>query len=58
MTYIENSSPLRQREPRVRDKAYLGWLKRRPCVICAREGVTTFGVDAAHCKIGFPEAGW
>lgn len=58
MTYIPNTSPLRQREPRVRDRKYLAWLHDLACVSCARQGFTRFGVHAAHCKVGFPEAGW
>lgn len=58
MTYIPNDRPLRFREPREKDRAYLGWVKERHCVCCAWEGRSTFGCDAAHVKIGFPEADW
>ena len=55
---IETGGALRQRDPRVRDRAYLGWIKDLPCVSCAAQGFTRFGVHAAHVKVGFPEAGW
>lgn len=58
MSRIESSGGLRQREPRVRDRAYLGWLHDRPCVSCMSQGFTRYGVHAAHCKVSFPEAGW
>lgn len=58
MSRIAPSGATRQREPRVRDKQYLGWIKTLPCIACACQGRTTYGVEAAHCKSGFPEAGW
>lgn len=58
MSRIEHSGALRQREPRIRDKPYLGWVKDLPCIACAVRGVIRRGVEAAHCKIGFPDDGW
>lgn len=43
-----------QRQPRVKDPAYLQWLRRLPCVACgSRERV-----EAAHVRAGYPSAGW
>lgn len=60
MSYIENSRPLRQREPRVRDKAYLGWVARLPCVACAAQGRGfRDGVHVAHIRASWADqAGW
>lgn len=59
MSQIENNSPLRQREPRIRNRAYLAWVSKLPCVNClSRCGALRFGVHCAHIKIGYPEAGW
>jgi hypothetical protein len=44
----------RQRQPREHDKAYLAFVRRQPCMICG----TTRGVEAAHVRSGYPEAGW
>lgn len=43
---------LRQREPRVRDSAYLGWVARAPCVACLTlgRGVRP-GVHVAHLRM-------
>jgi hypothetical protein len=49
---------LRQRDPRVRDKAHLGRVAKLHCIICAIQGRRTWPVEVAHCKIGYPEAGW
>lgn len=43
---------LRQRQPRVRNKAYLGWIARLPCVTCGREPV-----ECAHVRMAAPEVG-
>lgn len=59
MTYIENRQPLRQREPRVRDKAYMGWIAGLPCLACyCRGGFFTSGVHVAHVRMPSPEDGW
>lgn len=59
MSYVPNDRPLRQREPRVRDKAYLGWLHDGlACVSCSVHGRYGRAEHAAHIKVGFPEAGW
>ncbi len=42
----------------MRDKAYLGWVAKLPCISCAVRGVRRYEVHVAHCKIGYPEAGW
>jgi hypothetical protein len=49
-------SGFRPRQPRVRDRAYLDWIKQLPCLACAVEGRTTYGVDPAHIRHAFP--GW
>lgn len=43
-----------QRQPREHDKLYLAFVRRQPCMICA----TSRGVEAAHVRAGYPEAGW
>lgn len=43
-----------QRAPRLRDNAYLAWIRRLPCVCCG----TTQHVEAAHVRAGYPAAGW
>lgn len=58
MSIVRNDRPLRQREPRVRDKSYLGWVSKLPCISCMTRGTTRFGVHCAHVKISYPEAGW
>lgn len=49
---------MRQREPRQRDRDYLGWIARLPCVACAVEGKAKFGVEVAHCKLAVAAHGW
>lgn len=58
MSRIEFSGQVRQRDPRQRDKQYLGWIAKLPCVSCAVAGRMKYGVHAAHIKVGYPEAGW
>lgn len=58
MSRIAPMSAVRQREPRVRDKAYLGFVAKLPCIACAVRGVRTWPVEVAHIKCGVPEAGW
>lgn len=43
-----------QREPRVKEPAYLQWVRRLPCVICG----TTNRVEAAHIRSGYSAPGW
>ncbi|WP_300573467.1 hypothetical protein [Phenylobacterium sp.] len=43
-----------QRQPRVRDNAYLAFVRRQPCMKCG----TTQRVEAAHVRAGYPEDGW
>lgn len=43
-----------QRQPRVKDKPYLAFVRRQPCMKCG----TTQRVEAAHVRAGYPEAGW
>lgn len=54
------TEPLRQRQPRVRDKAYLGWVSGLPCVACAATGRGfRSGVHVAHVRASYPDAeGW
>jgi hypothetical protein len=46
-------SVFRPRQPRVHDRAYLDWIKQLPCLGCAVEGRTTYGVDPAHIRHAF-----
>ena len=39
---------------RVRDNAYLAYLRRQPCEACG----STVRVQAAHVRSGYPEPGW
>lgn len=58
MSRIESNGILRQREPRVRDKAYLGFVAGCKCIVCAVYGITRRPVEVAHCKTGYPQSGW
>lgn len=58
MSRIAFTGAVRQREPRVRDKPYLGFIAGLPCVACACRGHVRRPVEVAHCKAGFAEAGW
>ena len=58
MSRIASSGQVRQREPRVRDKKYLGFVARLACVSCACRGIKRWPVEVCHVKVGFPEAGW
>jgi len=60
MSRIESFGGLRQREPRVRDKAYLGRVAQLPCVACfVRRGALVRPVHVAHIRTGFiAEPGW
>lgn len=49
---------IRQREPRRRDRDYMGWLARLPCVACAAAGQARFGVEIAHNKLSIAAHGW
>lgn len=39
---------------RVRDNAYLAYLRRQPCECCG----SVVRVEAAHIRSGYPEEGW
>lgn len=43
-----------QRTPRVRDNAYLAWVRRLPCVCCG----SAARIEAAHIRASYPSAGW
>lgn len=60
MSRIESFGALRQREPRVRDKAHMGKVARLPCIAClARRGAMVRPVHVAHVRCGFlGEPGW
>lgn len=60
MSQIAPSGSIRQREPRVRDKAHLAFVSALPCVACyCRGGFITRPVHVAHVRLGFPdEPGW
>lgn len=47
-----------QRDPRVRDRVYLGWIKQLPCVSCLWTGFINHGCHAAHVRAGYPADGW
>ena len=50
---------LRERRPRQKDKAYLAFIRRLPCLATARrKGALQFGCDAAHVRSSYPEPGW
>lgn len=42
-----------QRQPRVKDGAYLNWIRRLPCLICGARPA-----EAAHVRAGYATAGW
>lgn len=42
----------------MRDREHLAKVAKLPCVICAVQGRRTWPVEVAHCKVGYPEAGW
>ncbi len=58
MSRIASPGGGRQREPRVKDKAYLGWIAQLPCLACLCRGRRTWPVEVAHIKASFPLAGW
>ena len=43
-----------QRQPRLKDAAYLAFIRRQPCCVCGRPGPS----HAAHIRSGYPDAGW
>ena len=43
-----------QRQPRLKDPAYLAFIRRSPCCVCGKPGPS----QAAHVRSGYPEAGW
>jgi cytochrome c553 len=50
---------LRERRPQQKDKQRLAWIRRCPCLGCARRGrVAQASSDAAHVRSGYPEEGW
>lgn len=50
---------LRQRDPRIRDKAHLGKVARLPCLACLiRRGARVGPVHVAHIRSQYPEEGW
>lgn len=60
MSFIENTRGLRQREPRVRDKAHLGRVARLCCLPClVRRGAVVRPVEVCHIRMGVPGVpGW
>lgn len=58
MSRIAPFGQVRQRDPRIRDKAYLGFVATLPCIACAVRGRLLKPVEGAHVKVGYPEAGW
>lgn len=49
---------LRQRQPRVRDKDYLGAIAKLPCIACMAAGTVRWGVHVAHVRMAIPDVGW
>lgn len=47
-----------EKDPRVRDAEFLGWLVKAPCIACLVGGVHKRGVHAAHVRFADAEAGW
>lgn len=48
------ADPVKADRGRVRDNAYLAYLRRQPCEACG----TTHRIEAAHIRSGYPDAGW
>ena len=47
------------RQPRKRDAAFLNWLRRAPCLVCAIRGTAQVDrTEAAHVRRAYPEPGW
>lgn len=56
---VEPAKDGKQRQPRVRDKVYLGWVSLLPCVACLREtGAVVRPVHVAHVRFSDAAAGW
>ena len=45
------------KDPRVREKEFLGYVARGPCVVCLSAGVYTREVHVAHIRSASPEHG-
>lgn len=58
MSRIDSGGQVRQREPRIRDKAYLRYIALLPCVACMCRGRAYHPVEVCHVKVGFPLSGW
>lgn len=43
-----------QRQPRVKENAYLAFIRRHPCEVCG----ATRRIEAAHVRSGYADAGW
>lgn len=48
---------VRQRQPRLTDKAYLKWIRQLPCVITGQYGVDAAHLRAGSLRYGKPQAG-
>lgn len=57
MSRIAPTEPLRQKQPRQKDRKYLLWIKNLPCIICALRGRLNSPCDAAHLRYGDPDQG-
>lgn len=56
---VEPAKDGKQRQPRLRDKLYLGWVSQLPCVACLREtGAVVRPVHVAHVRFSDAAAGW
>lgn len=56
---VHESEALNKRQPRVRDKVYLGWVAQLPCVATLkRTGREVRGVHVAHVRFHAPADGW
>ena len=55
---VDRSGLTDARQPRLRDHAYLAWIRRARCLACAVRGLETRPVDAAHCRLALADDGW
>lgn len=55
---VDRSGATDARQPRLRDNAYLAWIRHARCLACAVCGLESRPVDAAHCRLAFADEGW
>lgn len=49
---------IRAKDPRIREKDYLGWVARLPCLSCMTQSVYTTQVQVCHIRMSDADAGW